>query len=297
MKTPKFRAIPQFACAAFLTLFIVSAPAEIVRQIQPVDTTLRENQPANNFGASENLPVGISSDGLTRNRALLAFDLGFLPADTVLNSVKLKVPVVQAGPNSPATTFELRRVLVSWNEGKKSGIAAATGESTWNSRFHNQLNWTAPGGLAGVDFSSTVSATATLLSAGSVTEFNSPGIIADVYSWKTNSAANFGWMLLAQGEPAGSGKQIGSSQNPTNRPVLEVRFSSFSIYDFFKTGTNLRFSFDAVSNQTYAVEWRDNVSTGSWTTLTSIAASPVDRTIHVTNAITPQPRFYRLRKP
>jgi hypothetical protein len=272
--------------------------AEIVNYLPPVaDTTLRENQPNDNFGASPSLPVGVSGNGTPRNRGLFRFDLSRLPADAVLSSVKLRITVTQAGPTSPATVFEVHRVLTGWNEGSKPGLTATFGEATWTARSNQEFAWTIGGGLFGTDFAPSASASAVLNSAGAVGEFNSPQLTADVYQWKTNTGANFGWALLAQGEPAGSGKQVGSRESGINTPVLELRYQSYSIYDVFRVGNALRFSFDVSSNQTYAVEYRDSVSGGGWATLTNIPPLAADSTVHVTNQLTLTPQFYRLRKP
>jgi len=274
------------------------AKGEIVNYLHPVaDTTLRENQPNDNFGASASLPVGVSGNGTPRNRGLFLFDLSRVPSDAAFNSIKVRFTVTQAGPTSPATAFELRRVLASWNEGEKPGLAATFGEATWAARSNQEFPWTIGGGLPGTDYAATFSGSSIFGGAGSVAEFSSTGIAADVDRWRTNGAPNFGWILLAAGEPTGSGKQVGSRESIAAKPVLELRYMSYSIYDFARVGSALRFSFDASSNQTYGVEYRDSVEAGPWTTLTNIPALPADSTIHITNQLTAFPRFYRLRKP
>jgi hypothetical protein len=284
-----------------ILLILVMAPAlqaEIVNQLLPVaDTALRDSEPDKNFGSAQNLPVGVSGNGNPTNRVLYRFDLTWIPADAVFNSVKLLVPVTQAGPSSPQTGFDLRRVLVGWTEGNKPGLAATFGEATWNDRSKQEFAWGSGGGHVGTDYASSVSGSATLAGAGSITEYSSAGITADVYLWKTNAGTNFGWVLMAQGEPPGTGKQVGAREHPTTRPILELRYSSYSIYDIQRIGGALRFSFDVSSNQTYSVEFRDSANAGPWTTLTNIPAFATDRTIHITNQLTSTPRFYRLRKP
>jgi len=281
-----------------LTCALLTVNAELVLFLPPAaDTTLRENQPDDNFGAATSLATGVSGNGTPRNRALFYFDLSRLPADAVINSVKLRFTVTQAGPTSPPTAFEVRRVLKRWNEGNKPGLAATFGEATWTARAHQLVAWSTGGGLVGTDFADSASASAVLNSAGLISEFNSAQLMADVNLWKTNAGANFGWMLMSQGEPASSGKQVASLENPANAPVLELRFSSFSIYNPLRLPNAIRFSFDASSNQTHAVEYRDSVITGPWTTLTNIPAFPADTTVHFTDQITVASRYYRLRKP
>lgn len=267
-------------------------------RLRPVaDTALRESQPNDNFGAVSSLVVGVSANGSPRNRVLVRFDLSPLPADAVLTSAKLRFTVTQAGPTSPPTPFELRRVLADWGEGNKPGLAATIGEATWMARFNQQFLWASGGGLQGVDFSSNASAVASLGAAGDIAEFGSAGIIADLNRWRTNAAANFGWVMLAQNEPPGSGKQVGSRENSGSAPALELTYRSFSIYDCRRIAAGLRFSFDVNSNQTYAVEYRDTLSSGVWTTLTNIPSLGVNSTIHLTNQIGTATRFFRLRQP
>ncbi len=58
-----------------------------------------------------------------------------------------------------------------------------------------------------------------------------------------------------------------------------------------------RFLFNAEANLTYAVEFRDFLTSGSWTTLTSFAAQPVATNLVVTNTITNNARYFRVRTP
>lgn len=279
-------------------LTIPNLRAEIVVQLLPVaDTTLRDSVPGNNYGAAANLPVGVSANGSPRNRALFRFDLSSIPAGAVINSARLRFTVVQSGAETPPANFELHRVLSSWGEGRKSGLAATAGEATWAARFHAQTNWAVGGGLAGTDFVAAPTATALLGTNGTVSEFSSPGMLADIRYWLTNAASNAGWLLMAQGETSGTGRQVGSREHSNSPPVLEVRYSAYVIYDFARTGSNIRFSFDVVSNRTYAVEYRDDAAVGVWNTLTNIPPLPASATIHITNAIVGQRRFYRLSTP
>jgi hypothetical protein len=63
------------------------------------------------------------------------------------------------------------------------------------------------------------------------------------------------------------------------------------------TGNQIRFSFNAESNRTYAVEFRSAVDTGTWGTLTNIQAQPAPATIDVADTISGVDRFYRIRTP
>ncbi|TAL01895.1 MAG: DNRLRE domain-containing protein [Verrucomicrobia bacterium] len=243
------------------------------------------------------MPVGVGNNGSPHNHGLFRFDLSSIPSGATINSAKLRFIVTQAGPLNPPASFEIHRVLKNWGEGSKAGLPATTGEATWNSRLHQQSLWSAGGGLSGTDFATTASATATFNGTGSTNEFSSAGLIADVQNWLTNSAGNFGWLLLAQSELAASGRQVGSRESGTNQPVLEIHYSAFVMFNAAKIGSQFRFSFEAETNRTYAVEFRDSLNSSNWTTLTNIPSQQTATTIHVTNAISVTQRFYRLRTP
>lgn len=259
------------------------------------DTALRDSTPANNFGASTSLPVGVSNNGSPRNRALVRFSLAAIPPGATITAARLRLVVAQSGTGAPSANFELHRVLKDWGEGSKTGLPAVVGEATWNSRFHLQSLWSAGGGQAGNDFATPASAVAAMAGTGSTNEFSSPTMAADVQTWLANPAANFGWLLMAQGESIGTGRQVGSREDATNAPVLELQYTAFAIYNFAQVGNAVRFSFNAEPNRGYTVEFRDALDSGNWATLTNIPASPAGGAMHITNTITSPQRFYRLR--
>src|SRR5436190_525904 len=133
------------------------------------DTTLIETAPDNNLGGADFFNAGTAGNG-NRNRALLLFNpVELIPAGAVITSAQLSLTVVRQ-PNSGLqnSTFSLRRVFQSWNEGAQNwgeqgpgqGLPAEMGEATWNHRFSGGTLWSQPGGQAGVDFSTTLSSTA-----------------------------------------------------------------------------------------------------------------------------------------
>jgi hypothetical protein len=280
-----------------------SSRADTTNLFPVEDTALRSSAPDNNFGAVNPLPLGVSTFGTSRNRMLLKFDVSGIPANATITSATVRVTVVM-DPN-PAANFSLHRVLKDWTEGNKTGTtsfgaAATSGEATWNSRMHLIAPWAAGGGLSGTDFAATASAT-TNLSAGTK-DFTSAELISDVQSWLENPGTNYGWILIATGEPNNTGKQIASREDSINRPVLVVGYSTPvapppqppQIFDTAATGGEIRFSFNAQSNYTYTVESRDSLTTGSWTSLVEIPAEPFDRTVSITNTISPGERYFRV---
>jgi len=81
--------------ACLVTLAAIhGARADVVVPTPAADTTLSETSPDNNSGANANFGAG-GSGRLTRNRALLRFDLaGQLPPTAIVLSVTLSLTVV-----------------------------------------------------------------------------------------------------------------------------------------------------------------------------------------------------------
>ena len=62
-------------------------------------------------------------------------------------------------------------------------------------------------------------------------------------------------------------------------------------------GNNARLTFLAISNRTYGVEYKNLLNDPSWTTLTNIAAAPINRNPQISTPVPAPSRFYRLRTP
>ncbi len=272
------------------------------------DTALRSSVPDNNFGAVTPLPIGVGVFGSPVNRCLFKFDVTALPTNAVITSVTLRL-FLSSDPTLPAS-FDVNRLLQDWGEGRgtnapasHNGSPALPGEATWNSRFYPSTPWGAGGGAAGTDFVATPSATSSM--SGVTNDFTSAGLAADVQLWLQNPGANFGWIVLATGEPASTGKLVGSREDPILAPILIVDYSLPGtvapappvIFGAALSGNQIRFSFNVESNRTYAVEFRDSLIDGNWSVLTNIAAQPADTTIDITNPISSPARFFRARTP
>jgi len=271
-----------------------STHAVTTNLLPAADAAMRDGLPDANYGGALVLPVGVGGFGSPTNRALLRFSFANLPTNAVIASAALRLIVSVAG-RLPAD-FELKRLLTDWAEG----------EATWNLRFAPATPWSAGGAQTGTDFIPTPSATGQLGDPGSTNEFSSPGLAADVQMWVQNPGANYGWILMAAGELAGTGKQIGSHESDTNTPVLTVEYSvpglgepamPPTIFGTTGDGNTLRFSFNAESNRTYAVEFKDSLSVTNWSVLTNIPELPTGATIHITNTVDSAQRYFRARTP
>jgi hypothetical protein len=291
---------------AILLAASFKAGAQTIALHPVADTSLRDNVPNNNFGAAPDLPLGVAVPGAPRNRVLLKFDLAAIPENATITSATLELSVVLTG-TGPAV-FGLHRALQDWGEGTKStvisGAPATEGEATWNVRFHPSTFWASSGGGAGTDYVELPSATGSLEGPGSRGAFNSEQMAADIRAWLADPGANFGWFVIAVNEPAGTGKRVGSRENPSPelRPLLTVEYTvaepqQLELFDTALTGNQIRFSFHAEPNRAYAVEFRDSLTAGGWDVLAELPEQPAAGDRHITNTISSVEGYFRVRTP
>lgn len=279
---------PFLLATTILAGAVVSAGATTINLTPAADTGLRSNSPDGNSGTATSLPIGVAKSGSPVNRALLEFDLSGLPANAVINSATLNVSVTK--DPSGSVNYNLNRMLTAWDESL----------ATWNNRLDG-VAWSGGGGSAGTDFSATASATTSL--AFGACAFSSGGLASDVQFWVSHPELNFGWVLLAAGEPAGTGEQIGSREDPDNTPTLTVDYSvpvtpnAPLLTGPMLTGNTFHFSFNAQAGVAYVVEYRHALNTGSWNLLTNIPAPGADTVISITNLISGPASFYRVHTP
>jgi len=198
------------------------------------DNTLYEDaNGAFSNGAGEYFFVGKTKQNLIR-RGLLAFDLaGKLPANAVIDSVKLKLVMAQtiAGPQP----VQLLRMLADWGEGASNatgnegiGAAATTGDATWIHKFFNTTMWATPGS----EFAATASASQTVAGDGTYLWGSTPQMAAEVQAWLNSPASNFGWLVRGNETAFPTAKRFATHENltPANRPLLTV---------FYRLGTRV----------------------------------------------------------
>ncbi len=289
--------------------------ADVVTNLVCVaDTGLWEANPNNNLGGLSPLPVGVTgvAGSAKRGRALFKFPIaGSIPTNALISSAALNL-IVTFG-HLPGLDHNLYRVLDDWGEGTGSGGGAGSGghgapaqpgEATWNARFYPAVLWSAPGAAAGADYLALPSATTAMNISGTNT-FTSAALTADVQTWVTNPATNFGWILIQADETIlNSGLRIATREDPANAPVLTVNFTLAppptpppAIFQVTLVGNQIRFSFNAESNRTYAVETRASLTAGGWSVVTNIPALPASATVGVTNPISFPQGFFRIRTP
>jgi hypothetical protein len=199
-----------------------------------------------------------------------------------------------ASDPTPAASFDLNLMFTDWSEGA----------ATWNNSL-DSTPWSVAGGGAEVDYAPSPSATASL--SGGAKQFSSPQLISDVQGWMSNPDLNFGWMLIATGEPAGTGKKISSREAIGAEPVLTIVYSvpappptpptPPNIIAAALAGNAIRFSFNAQSNHTYHVEFLDSLSVSNWNVLTNISTQPADHIVNIINTVSSPERYFRVRTP
>jgi hypothetical protein len=286
MNLAKCVSIALYGILALALFETKTARAITVTLVPSADTSLRQVAPTNAFGDANPLLVGNAKEPfVVRNRALLKFDLTAIPTNATVTAVSLTVVIFRS--NTDVSEFDLNRVLVDWNEY----------EATWKNRSASIL-WLSGGGQSGADYVAAASVSAPV----DDTLFSSPEMVSDVQLWVRNAGTNFGWMMLPTGDLAGTGKQLGSRESEYT-PTLTVEYTLTPpanppvLFGTCPVENGIRFSFNAESNRTYAVEFCDALASNSWNILTNIPAQPVDGTITITNAVSSTERYFRVRTP
>jgi hypothetical protein len=270
--------------------------------LHPVaDTGLSAQSPAANFGTGADMVIGTQGPraGTTKNRGLIKFDLsGQIPPSSEIKSVALTLTVARAPTSEPNSEradsmFELHRVLRLWNES----------QATWNIRAGTTQFWSSPGAAAPSDFSSTISATTFISGPGSYAFGSTTNLIADVQAWVDSPGTNFGWIVLTQSEEvAKTARRITSREGGENAPALVIEYTIAQtppphLSQMSVLGNTVTFQFDAQPQQSYAVEFNNDIGSTNWLTLTNIAAQPAPANITVSDSVTASHRCYRVKTP
>jgi hypothetical protein len=198
-------------------------------------------------------------------------------------------------------------MLRPWGEGNKSpvgqqggkGLPASPGEATWECAFHPTNAWAIPGGAPDVDFSSVESSSQFIYgTAESPYRFEtSPELVADVTTWVSQPAHNYGWMLLCNEESVNfTARRFSTREDTVNAPpflelqyLVPPRFESIQ-----RVGNQCNISFIARVGQSYNIQCRESFTTGEWQPLTAIPPFSQDTNILFIDTSSAPQRFYRL---
>lgn len=174
--------------------------------------------------------AGVVSGTIKNNpwhrRALVRADLFFIPPGAMVVDASLSMVVVNSGGNFGDFDYRLHRVSKPWGEGTNvpdnaggQGIPADVGDATWRSNFHDQTEWTVPGG----DFAPAPSAVAPAGRTGAVGVWSGANMADDIEAWIDSPSTNFGWILISTIEGTFQRvKLFSSSEATSNRPRLTL---------------------------------------------------------------------------
>ncbi|MBI3853724.1 MAG: DNRLRE domain-containing protein [Verrucomicrobia bacterium] len=255
------------------------------------DTTITEKAtppPTTELNVGTTGPTAGSKSG----RALLQFDIAAnLPSNAIITAAALTVKVTKAPMTAVNSTFDLRKVLVSWSES----------DATWSNRMA-ATPWSTNGGGIGVDFSSIISQTNFITGTGLYTFVSNSNLVADVQNWLLNLGSNFGWVVISELQGTNfTERTLASREDTANAPSLAIQFSlpatPPTLTPLPLSTNQFSFSFNVESNRTYAVEFDGAQPATHWTVLTNIAAQAAPATIVVSDLLTGSNRFYRVRTP
>ena len=159
-------------------------------------------------------------------RGLIAFDLTSIPANATITGATLSMFLNRPRPNDAGVGVSLSRALLDWGEGASDagdpggiGAQAETGDATWLHTFYDTSFWTTPGG----DFSPFLSATTSVTTNGTYT-WSGTGLLADVQSWVSNPANNFGWFILGAEMDTGTAQRFNTRENTSDPPQLTITY-------------------------------------------------------------------------
>ena len=290
--------------SSYVLLLVCAAvgKAELVTNLRPVaDTSLLESNPDNNLGGLSAIPAGTTQQG--KSRALFRFDLTTIPAGGLVTTAELTVVAVTQNSQHQSSVFALNRLLRDWGEGigslSNAGDPATTNAATWNNRFYPATLWGAPGSASGLDYAAGFSAATFIDALTNYTFGSTASMVADVQSWLDHPETNFGWILISQSEGTSfTVRRFASREDAVRSPVLTVHYISPPVISTpLISGNQIHFSFLADSNRAWTVETRASMVAGSWQVLTNIPAQAAAAIIQVSDSITNQGAFYRVRSP
>ncbi len=167
----------------------------------------------------------IGRSGTSNRRALVKFDISGIPVNATITSVTFSI----TGTRGNAASFSVHLLTADWGEGSTTGAGtggglpsiANNGDATWDSRMHNQVNWTTPGG----DFVATASVTDNI-GTGATTNFSSANLLNDVQAWVNGSTPNHGWIIIGSEGSPGSAVRMNSREAASSQPTLTVTYTT-----------------------------------------------------------------------
>lgn len=201
-------------------------PAPITLTAAKDNSMFSEGELSNGTG---DLFAGTSSAGDLR-RALLAFDLSGVPANTRISSAILQLRMTNAETaGNPARNTLVNRVTQLWGEagsfGASGGVAALSADATWVNRLYSATTptpWDNEGGDYFATAPVTQSASLSIRSELGYYAFQGPQMVNDVHGWLVAPATNHGWLIRSDEGANSTTKRFSSRENAdaSSRPKL-----------------------------------------------------------------------------
>lgn len=220
----------KFYLVFFVTGISFLSAAQTVTLTADRDNTIYAESNSTSNGAGDFIFAGTSgaSNGGARRRALVHFDLSAIPTTATVTSATLVLNCNKTAANAGGVAAH--KVNAAWGEGTSNanqnegqGAAATTNDATWSHRLYPGTAWSTAGGA----FVATASASQASVSTGQVSLSGTP-LMADVQSFLTTPANNFGWILLGTETANSTALRFGSGEHadPDEQPKLIVTYTA-----------------------------------------------------------------------
>jgi hypothetical protein len=183
----------------------------------------------------------------------------------------------------------LHRALKEWGEGDKGGTLgseATDGEATWLAAMHPNVEWSGAGASGADDTDAKISSSVSMNALGAYTFPSTPNLVADVQSWLTNPASNFGWLMKSAAENVQqSARRFANRESGTGAASLTVTYevpaAELKIQQFELRADGMFLSWTGGTTP-YQVERSEKIE-GPWTAVTAAlndtqATAPADVT-------------------
>jgi hypothetical protein len=242
-----------YALAILLAFGPSMAWAATTTVVASKDNSIFANNVDNSNGGGAGIFVGTTNAMQSNSvrRGLLEFDIASaVPAGATITGANLTMYLGQASLASGVQTIDLHRLTADWGEGMAgnttpsisgtgTGFPASTGDATWNQRFYQQQNWTAPS--AEGDYISAVSASTDVATPVDTPYewLSTPILVGDVQGWLDQPSTNDGWIMIDHVENVQQTVKGFYSRNATEknnqgddplppewRPTLEITYTA-----------------------------------------------------------------------
>lgn len=220
---------PALTCLLIVTVMRGATFADTVSFFPSKDNTLYEDPAGQTSNGQGIFFFAGKTNASNLRRGLIAFDLASIPTNATVTAATLSMFLDQPRINATPVDISLSKVSRDWGEGASNagspggfGIQAEENDATWLHTFFDTGFWTTPGG----DFSPTFSATTPVMDSDITYTWSGSGMLADVQSWVSNPASNFGWVILGNEAAVGRAQRFASGEDVNNPPRLTITFQA-----------------------------------------------------------------------